>query len=148
MVSSIATITAEEMKELPAASVMSMLQGRLPGLQIVNQSGAPGSAADVSIRGFNSLVDVRGGGSTGATDNQPLYVVDGMPMQSFVSQETGTNLLADLDPSMIESVSVLKDAAAASHIRVAGGKRGYSYHHEEGESRVIIILGQRILFRV
>ncbi|MEQ2978294.1 SusC/RagA family TonB-linked outer membrane protein [Butyricimonas faecihominis] len=114
VVSSIATITAEEMKELPAASVMSMLQGRLPGLQIVNQSGAPGSAADVSIRGFNSLVDVRGGGSTGATDNQPLYVVDGMPMQSFVSQETGTNLLADLDPSMIESVSVLKDAAAAS----------------------------------
>ncbi|MFR7809475.1 MAG: TonB-dependent receptor plug domain-containing protein [Butyricimonas faecihominis] len=102
-----------------------MLQGRLPGLQIVNQSGAPGSAADVSIRGFNSLVDVRGGGSTGATDNQPLYVVDGMPMQSFVSQETGTNLLADLDPSMIESVSVLKDAAA-HHNGKRGGKRGYS----------------------
>lgn len=42
VVSSIATITAEEMKELPAASFISMLQGRLPGLNIVNQSRGPG----------------------------------------------------------------------------------------------------------
>ena len=114
VVSSIATITAEEMKELPAASFISMLQGRLPGLNIVNQSGAPGSAADVAIRGYNSLVSVLGNSANGASDNQPLYVVDGMPMQSFVSPQTGTNTLADLDPSMIESVSVLKDAAAAA----------------------------------
>ena len=136
VVSSIATITAEEMKELPAASVLSMLQGRLPGLNIVNQSGAPGSAADVAIRGYNSLLNIASQGK-GATDNQPLYVVDGMPMQSFVSPQTGTNTLADLDPSMIESVSVLKDASAASIygsraangvilITTKKGKSGYS----------------------
>ncbi len=50
----------------------------------------------------------------GASDGSPLYVVDGVPMHSFVSPVTGTNTMADIDPSMIESVEVLKDASAAS----------------------------------
>ena len=108
MVSAISTVTAEEMKELPAASIADMLQGRLAGVNIVSQSGAPGSAAVIAVRGFNSLL------VDGASDGQPLWVVDGVPMYSFVSPVTGTNTLADLDPSMIESVQVLKDAAAAS----------------------------------
>ena len=62
----------------------------------------------IAVRGFNSLL------VDGASDGQPLWVVDGVPMHSFVSPVTGTNTLADLDPSMIESVEVLKDAAAAS----------------------------------
>ena len=108
MISAISTVTAEEMKELPAASITSMLQGRLAGVNIIQQSGAPGSAAVIAVRGFNSLL------VSGASDGQPLWVVDGVPMHSFVSPVTGTNTLADLDPSMIESVQVLKDAAAAS----------------------------------
>lgn len=108
VISAISTVTADEMKELPSASITSMLQGRLAGLNIIQQSGAPGSAAVVSVRGFNSLL------VDGASDGQPLWVVDGVPMHSFVSPVTGTNTLADLDPSMIESVQVLKDAAAAS----------------------------------
>lgn len=108
MISSISTVKADEMKELPSASITSMLQGRLAGLNVIQQSGAPGSAPVVSVRGFNSLL------VDGASDGQPLWVVDGIPMHSFVSPVTGTNTLADLDPSMIESVQVLKDAAAAS----------------------------------
>lgn len=108
VVSAISTVSADEMKELPSASITSMLQGRLAGLNVIQQSGAPGSAAVVSVRGFNSLL------VDGASDGQPLWVVDGVPMHSFVSPVTGTNTLADLDPSMIESVQVLKDAAAAS----------------------------------
>lgn len=107
-ISAISSVKAEEMKELPAASVASMLQGRLAGVNIVQQSGAPGSAAVIAVRGFNSLF------VNGASDGQPLWVVDGVPMHSFVSPVTGTNTLADLDPSLIESVEVLKDAAAAS----------------------------------
>lgn len=108
VVSAISTVTSEEMKELPTASITSMLQGRLAGVNIINQSGAPGSAAVIAVRGFNSLL------VDGASDGQPLWVIDGVPMHSFVSPVTGTNTLADLDPSMIESVQVLKDAAAAS----------------------------------
>lgn len=121
MISAISSVKAEDMKELPSASITSMLQGRMAGLNVVSQSGSPGSAANVSIRGFNSLVDVGTSRpsaslnrSDGAADGQPLYVVDGIPMHSFVSPQTGTNTLADLDPAMIASVEVLKDAAAAS----------------------------------
>lgn len=108
VVSAISSVKADEMKELPTASIVNMLQGRLAGVAVVNQSGAPGSASIVAVRGFNSLL------TQGASDGQPLYVVDGVPMHSFVSPVTGTNTMADLDPSMIESVEVLKDAAAAS----------------------------------
>ena len=108
VISAISTINAEEMKELPTASIAGMLQGRLAGLNVIQQSGAPGAASVISVRGFNSLL------VDGASDGQPLWVVDGGPMHSFVSPVTGTNTLADLDPSMIESVQVLKDAAAAS----------------------------------
>ena len=52
--------------------------------------------------------------TSGASDGQPLYVIDGVPMHSFVSPVSGTNTMADIDPAMIESVEVLKDAAAAS----------------------------------
>lgn len=107
-ISAISSVTAEEIKEVPAASIATLLQGRLAGVNVIQQSGAPGSAAVIAVRGFNSLL------VDGASDGQPLWVVDGVPMHSFVSPVTGTNTLADLDPNMIESVTVLKDAAAAS----------------------------------
>ncbi len=107
-ISAISSVKAEEMKELPSASIAGMLQGRLAGVNIIQQSGAPGSASVIAVRGFNSLL------VDGASDGQPLWVIDGVPMYSFVSPVTGTNTLADIDPSMIESVEVLKDAAAAS----------------------------------
>ena len=108
VISAISRVTAEEMKELPTASLVNMLQGRMAGVMVVNQSGAPGSAQMVAIRGYNSLM------TSGASDGQPLYVLDGVPMHSFVSPVSGTNTMADIDPAMIESVEVLKDAAAAS----------------------------------
>lgn len=109
LISSVSSVKAEEMKELPSASIASMLQGRLAGVEIINQSGAPGAGGQrVAVRGYNSLM------VEGASDGQPLYVVDGVPMFSFTSPTTGTNTLSDLDPAMIESVEVLKDAAAAA----------------------------------
>jgi TonB-dependent SusC/RagA subfamily outer membrane receptor len=63
----------------------------------------------VIIRGYNSL-DVE----QGRRFSDPLWVVDGVPMNSFTSPISGTNLLSDLNPEMIESVQVLKDASAAS----------------------------------
>ena len=50
----------------------------------------------------------------GTTSGEPLYVVDGVPIHSFTSPVTGTNTLAEIDPSTIESVEVLKDAASAA----------------------------------
>lgn len=113
LVSSISTLKADEMKELPTYSLESLLQGHMAGVEVNNLSGAPGGGgAIVAIRGYNSFfVDGEGSDRNYGT---PLYVVDGVPMQAFTSPITGTNTLSDLDPSMIESIEVLKDAASAA----------------------------------
>ena len=89
VISAISRVTADEIKELPTASLVNLLQGRMAGVMVVNQSGAPGSAQMVAIRGYNSLM------TDGASDGQPLYVIDGVPMHSFVSPVSGTNTMAD-----------------------------------------------------
>ena len=113
LVSSISTLKADEMKELPTHSLESLLQGHMAGVEVNNLSGAPGGGgAIVAIRGYNSFfVDGEGSDRNYGT---PLYVGDGVPMQAFTSPITGTNTLSDLDPSMIESIEVLKDAASAA----------------------------------
>ncbi len=89
----VGTVDAEELVTIPSSNVTSQLQGRVSGVT-VSGDGRPGSVAKVRIRGFTSL--------TGAND--PLYVVDGVP----------TTDISSLNPNDIESISVLKDAGAAS----------------------------------
>ncbi len=91
---SIVTIKSEAIE--PANSVVQMLQGRVSGVQITNADGIYGNAAKISIRGANSV----------SGNNQPLYVVDGVPVPLEAVNE--------LDPGLIESVTVLKDAVATA----------------------------------
>lgn len=113
LVGAVSSLKAEEMKELPTHSLESLLQGHMAGVEVNNLSGAPGGGGSVvAIRGYNSFfVEGEGGDRNYGT---PLYVIDGVPMQAFTSPVTGTNTLSDLDPSMIESIEVLKDAASAA----------------------------------
>jgi TonB-dependent starch-binding outer membrane protein SusC len=103
---SVATVNSEDLENRPFASVDQMLQGKVAGLQSVSPNGQPGAAQTIRIRGFGSI--------TG--NNDPLIVVDGIPVNTgdFSRLSTTSNTLAGLNPNDIESVSVLKDAAAAS----------------------------------
>lgn len=106
----ISTVKAKEMEGIPSPSIANLLQGRVAGMDITNMSGAPGGGGtSVVIRGYNSM-DVE----QGRRFSNPLWVVDGVPLNSFTSPVTGTNLLADINPDMIESVEVLKDASSAA----------------------------------
>lgn len=106
----ISVVKAEELQGIPAANIATLLQGRVAGMDITQMSGAPGGGGTaVTIRGYNSL-DVE----QGRRYSNPLWVVDGVPMNSFTSPITGTNLLSDLNPDMIESIQVLKDASSAA----------------------------------
>jgi TonB-linked SusC/RagA family outer membrane protein len=79
------------------------MQGRVAGLNVTTSSGQPGAPASVRIRGTSSLM----GG------NEPLYVVDGMPLGQS-SQSGGANPLASINPADIVSMEVLKDASATA----------------------------------
>lgn len=91
----ISNINAREVKDLPVPNIGQKLQGRLAGVQINQNTGQPGANMAIRIRGAASI----------NAGNNPLIVVDGFPIES------GLNTI---DPDMIESISVLKDAAASS----------------------------------
>ncbi len=103
---SVSRVGGEELENRPFSSVDKLLQGKVPGLQSVSATGQPGGAQTIRIRGVSSI--------TGGND--PLFVVDGIPINTgdFSRLTNTSNALAGINPNDIESVSVLKDAAAAS----------------------------------
>ena len=103
--SAVSVIDMENIGDVPASNVTRLLQGQAPGVQVRQTSGRPGQELEVTMRGIGSL----GAGS------QPLYVVDGFPI--------GTSIGQSLNPSDIESISVLKDAASTA-IYGARGSNG------------------------
>ncbi|WP_255302007.1 SusC/RagA family TonB-linked outer membrane protein [Butyricimonas sp. Marseille-P3923] len=106
----ISVVKADELKGIPSTSIAGLLQGRVAGLDITQMSGSPGGGGTaIVIRGYNSF-DI----SQQNRFSDPLWVVDGVPLNAFDSPVTGTNLLSDINPDMIESIQVLKDASAAS----------------------------------
>lgn len=104
---SISRIAAREIENQPVQSFESAIQGKAPGVVIENSSGKVGQGIKVRIRGTSSL----------SASSQPLYVVDGIPLttasQSDINNEP-TNPLMDINPNDIESIEVLKDAAASA----------------------------------
>lgn len=115
----VSSITAEEIGKQPVANPLAALPGRVPGMQITQQNGLPGSAAVVQIRGQGSL----------SYGNLPLYVIDGVPFTNFSgAQPVNDNLNAwgtsganggispfsMINPDDIERMDILKDADATA----------------------------------
>lgn len=110
---SISKITAKDIEKQPVTNVLAAMQGRMAGVNISQDSGMPGGAFSIRIRGQNSL---RADGS------EPLYVIDGVPYSSETIgyAQTSTNTpgftspLNSINPADIESIAVLKDADATA----------------------------------
>lgn len=92
---SVAVVGAKDIEDRPVTSATSVLEGNAPGVQVNSTVGQPGSDPAIRIRGFGSV----------NSSNAPIYVVDGIIFNGSI---------ADLNPSDIESMSVLKDAASAA----------------------------------
>jgi TonB-linked SusC/RagA family outer membrane protein len=124
LANSVASVSADEVSKVPATSIENALQGKVAGAQIQQNTGAPGGGNRIRLRGITSLT---------STAN-PLYVVDGVVTSDIgiapginrvtkasgatsiavASQESPVNRIADLNPNDIESVEVLKGAAASA----------------------------------
>ncbi len=113
----VSSVSSENFNPGVAVSPEQLIQGKAAGVNIVQDSGQPGAASTVRIRGSNSI----------SAGNDPLYVIDGVPLQfgssnNFVSGQQGTspfssqpsNPLNSLNPADIESIDILKDASATA----------------------------------
>lgn len=89
----VASVEVDEVVDLPVNSIEQAMQGRVAGVNITS-SGAPGSGANIRIRGYGTI-----------NNNDPLYIVDGVPTRGGLNE---------INPSDIKSIQVLKDASAAS----------------------------------
>lgn len=100
-------VKADVLLEGNQSSMVNGLQGKVSGVTVVNSGGAPGSSAIIMIRGGSSI--------TG--NNQPLFIVDGLPIDNSTSSSlevASANRASDINPEDIESISVLKGPAAAA----------------------------------
>lgn len=106
---SISSVKAKDIQGIASTAVDALLQGKAAGVQVVQNSGQPGAEIFVRVRGSASL----------RADSRPLYVIDGVPMNNTdrTSLDGGgqrLSALADINPADIESMEVLKDAAATA----------------------------------
>lgn len=107
---SVSSVKNSELAEVPATSVDKMLSGKMAGVTITSGSGQPGSTSSIRVRGTSSI----------NAGNEPLWVVDGIPVMTSDFRQLsnagvgGGSSSTFLNPNDIESITVLKDAAAAS----------------------------------
>jgi TonB-linked SusC/RagA family outer membrane protein len=111
---SVSIVTTEALDRAPVGTIDQVLQGTSPGVHVTSTSGEPGGAMSVRIRGTSSI--------TG--NSEPLYVIDGFPIENDIEgssvgnggrdRTAPPNPLVTLNPSDIESISILKDASATA----------------------------------
>ncbi|MBK0369374.1 SusC/RagA family TonB-linked outer membrane protein [Flavobacterium agrisoli] len=100
---SVASVSSKAISQSVTTSVEQVLQGRAAGVQVQQNSGTPGGASSVRIRGISSLT----------ASNEPIYVIDGVIIDGTTSN-SNTNPIAAINPSDIVSVDILKDASATA----------------------------------
>lgn len=110
---SIARVTSKDIETQPVPNILATMQGRMAGVNIVQETGIAGGGFKINIRGVNSLRE---------DANNPLYIIDGVPystdaisdLQTSTSTIGNGNPLASINPNDIESIEVLKDADATA----------------------------------
>ncbi|GAA4895901.1 TonB-dependent receptor [Flaviramulus aquimarinus] len=98
---SVATVSAKDFQNVPVTNVEGLIANKLPGVQITPSSGRPGAGSSILIRGGSSL----------SATNNPLFIIDGVPIEG---SNNGPGILSQLNPNDIESFTVLKDASASA----------------------------------
>lgn len=103
------TVNTSTLEDVPVLSVADKLSGNVAGVTFGSSSSNPGSVSSIRVRGMGSI----------NAGNNPLYVIDGTPVTSgdlseFTYSDAGTDILSSLNTNDIESITVIKDAAAAS----------------------------------
>lgn len=149
--SSISSISGKDIRDLPVAGVDQAIQGKIAGVSVTNNGGQPGGGVSVRVRGVTSI-----------NGNEPLYVIDGVPMANTDANsiafntlgggggQTANSALASINPNDIESIDVLKDASAqaiygsqaANGVIIINTRRG---RQGEGKMNYDVYVGRQVV---
>ncbi len=111
--SSISSVSAKDIKDLPVSGLDQAIQGKVSGVTVTNNSGQPGGGVSIKVRGVTTI-----------NSNDPLIVIDGVPFVSNTKNssgyaglggsdgQTGNSVMATINPNDVESIDILKDASA------------------------------------
>lgn len=123
----VTVVKAKDLPPAPVANVMELLQGRVAGLNVQQNNGAPGSIGTYTIRGISNISVEESGGDYILGSSAPLFVIDGIPQEDVGDYDangllagSGVSPLSSLPFEDIEDITVLKDAAATAQY----GSRG------------------------
>ncbi len=115
------TISGDDLQGSPTSNIESLLQGKVPGLNIQTNTGAPGFRGSTTIRGISSLSVTGNGSESYLQPTSPLYVIDGVPLDAdqasqfgFQQQGPGVSPVSMIPQEDIASIEILKDAQATS----------------------------------
>jgi TonB-linked SusC/RagA family outer membrane protein len=118
---SVSVVMGKEVQDVPVSNVEQLLQGKVPGLNIQNNTGAPGFRGSVQVRGLSNLSVTGSGSEAFLQPTSPLYIIDGVPIDAdkasdygFQTQGPGISPLSLIPQEDIESIQILKDAQATS----------------------------------
>lgn len=146
-------ISGKELQNVPVTSLEQLLQGKVAGMNIQNNTGAPGFGGTVSIRGISQLNISGSGDQAFLASSNPLLVIDNVPVdydggidQSMLQPGAATGPLALLPPEDIESIEVFKDAQAASLYGSRGANGVIVITTRRGNSPVPIISTNNSVF--
>lgn len=114
-------ISGKEVQDNPVGNVEELLQGKVAGLNIQNNTGAPGLRGSVNIRGLSTIATTGSGDNTFLQPTSPLYIIDGIPLTAdqasqygFDQQGSGVSPLSLIPQEDIQSMEILKDATATA----------------------------------
>jgi TonB-dependent SusC/RagA subfamily outer membrane receptor len=105
---SVVSVTSDEISKTVSTTFEQVLQGKAAGVEVTQNTGQPGGSVSVRIRGVNSLMG----------NNEPLYVIDGIPVEGYTGDISYNNsignVLSTINPSDIVDMQILKDASATA----------------------------------
>ncbi|WP_199417112.1 SusC/RagA family TonB-linked outer membrane protein [Chitinophaga silvatica] len=114
-------VSGKDLQDVPVSNVEQLLQGRVPGLNIQNNTGSPGGRGMVAIRGLSNITVTGSGSNSFLSPTSPLYVIDGVPVDAdanftygFQTPGPGVSPLSLIPPEDIQTLEVLKDAQATA----------------------------------
>ncbi|WGQ16446.1 SusC/RagA family TonB-linked outer membrane protein [Sphingobacterium faecium] len=150
---SVVTISGKEIQDIPAGNFVDLLQGKVAGMNIQNNTGSPGMRGTIAVRGISNFNVSGSGDNAFLTPTSPLFVIDGVPIDDnsgyeygFESAGPGVSPISMIPPEDVEDITVLKDAQATALYGSRGAYGVILVRTKRGNSKVPIVQYQGQFF--